>query len=459
MMRFKNVFTTFLMVASLLTMGLGCKGLSATEQASIRPVSLDYWTVFDNVEELRRLSDEYQKIRPYVRVNIRQVRFEEFDERFVNALADDIGPDIISIHVRDLPKYTSRLAEMPAAVSVSNIYTKGKYFKETVVESLQNALPSQNAIRANYISTVPDDITVGGAVYGLPLAVDTMAVYYNTDLLDKAGIATPPTNWEEFIEAVKKTTRFSPEGKIIQSGVALGTGKNIGNAPDILSLLIMQDGLSIVQNGSVTFVNGLDAGVQTHPAFQALQFYTDFARESKEVYSWNSELPDALDSFIAGRSVFYFGYAFDAGRIRSAAPQLNFATIPMFQLNPSVPSNVADYWVESVVRKSKHQNEAWDFIRFISQPTNIKAYTESTGQPSPLRAQIKDQAANPILAPFASQILNAKNWYRGSNSTVADEAFVELIDNFLKPYPEDLEPEERDGDLLLNAARKIQQTL
>lgn len=448
-----------LFILTLLTTGLGCKGISQEQAAAIRPVSLNYWTVFNDTGELNRLAAEYQRIRPYVRVNIRQVRYEELEDLFVNALADDVGPDILSVPAKDLPRFAPRLSEMPRSVNVSNIYVKGKYFKETVVETEQNALPSLNAIKSNYISTVIEDVLVDGAAYGLPLAVDTMAVYYNTDLLDKAGIATPPTSWEEFLEAVKKSTKFAPNGSIAQSGVALGTGRNIHNSADLLSLLIMQNGVPLIDRGAVVFANGLEGGVQNHPTFQALQFYTDFARENKEVYSWNTLQDDALSAFTSGRSVFYFGYAFDINRIRANAPQMNVATIPMFQLNPGSPANVADYWVETVVKKSTHKNEAWDFIRFISQPGNIEAYTQTTGQPSPLRTHIQLQQENPILAPFSAQILNARSWYRGENSVAAKEALEELIEAFLEPYPEEIEPDQRDADLLLNTARRIQQTL
>ncbi|MBP9761156.1 MAG: extracellular solute-binding protein [Candidatus Magasanikbacteria bacterium] len=448
-----------LIVVPLITLGLGCKGPSSVEQAAIQPVVLNYWTVFNDVPLLRQLADEYTATKPYLTINIRQVRYEELDTLFVNALADDIAPDIISVHNRMLRKYQPRLSAMPSSVSVANVFIEGQYAQQVVVDVQPQAMPSLTTLKAAYISTVPDDITIGGQIYGLPLSVDTLAIYYNTDLLDRAGVATPPTTWEEFLDAVKKSTKFAQNGDIIQSGVAMGTGANISNSPDMLALLMMQKGLEITRGNSVLFNSDIRQLRSTHPALEALRFYTDFARPTKDVYSWNKEKSDALGAFTRGQSVFYVGYAFDQARIRVSAPQMNIGVIPIPQLDPSRPVNVANYWVESVVLKSQNRDVAWDFVRFITTPANVQVYTNALRVPSPYRQHIAAQSEDPLLAPFVGQILTAKNWYRGRNVDVADRALSNLIDAYLEPYAVNVAPDQRDVNLIEDAAAIIQQTM
>lgn len=449
----------FIIALALFTIGLGCKGLSDTEIQAVRPVTLNYWTVFDDVDYLRTMATQYKQIRPYVTVNIRKVRYEEFDDLLVNALADDVAPDIVSMHNRWLKKYQPRLSPMPASVRVANIQIKGKYAKEPIVTFQTIGMPSRNVIKSNFVETVHDDIYLGTQAYGLPLAIDTMALYYNKDLLDRAGLALPPTTWEELLEAVEKTTRFGSDGRIIQSGIALGTAENIPNAPDILAMLMMQKGIDIVRNGRVTFANSLRELGLDHPALEALRFYSDFAKPEKEVYSWNNTFDDALSEFARGKSAFYFGFAFDESRIRSRSPQLNMEVIPVPQLNPARPVNVANYWVQSVVRKTDNPDLAWDFVRHITSAENVKIYVEKTGQPSPIRFHLQEQASDPLLAPFANAALTAKNWYTGSDVDAANEALVELIDGYALPIPERSNQLQRDSSLLSNTARKIQQSL
>lgn len=444
---------------SFVVLGFGCKGLSVEQQSAVRPVTLKYWTVYNNVAELQKLTAEYKKIRPHVSVQIRQVRYSEFDRLFANSLADDVGPDVVSMSVRWLNKYKGRLSTMPASVQMSRLVQTGKVSKEIQVITENFGLPSLYDIRTGYVKAVGEDVIIDNQVYGLPLAMDTLAVYYNKELLDKAGIPEPPRSWNDFLEVVKKTTRFDRDGNIVQAGAALGTGSNIDNAFDIVSLLMAQSGVKMASGRAVTFASGVGRSNESHPAFRALDFYTDFARPTKESYTWNEKMGSSLDEFVRGRVVFYVGFAFDYDRIRAQAPGMAVEVIAVPQLNPASPSSVASYWVESVVKKSRHQNEAWDFVRFLSLPDNVKTYTEATFRPSPFRAHIAEQQKNPRLEPFASQVLFAENWYKGSDVDSAMDAFVRMVDAYREPAPTDEARLKRDKQLVDTTAQIVQQTM
>lgn len=460
---FKKSLSLVVLASLFLSTGFGCKAPTAAEQAAIRPVKLNYWTVYGDVSELRRLAFEYQKMFPQVSINIRQIRYEEYDKLFTNALADDVGPDIISTHIRTLKKYDSRLSPMPAKVTVAHSEVQGQYAKETVIITEDKQLPTLQSIRDNYVSGVAEDVIQGTQVFGLPLSYDTLALYYNKTLLDQAGIATAPTTWDELVKAVKDATKYDADNKIIQSGIALGAGKSIDNGADILAYLVMQNGFDMTRGGSVVFSQGLDKNtLRNHPTSKALNFYSNFAREDKDVYSWNKNLGTAFESFVRNKSVFYFGYAYDYARIKTRNPQMTLVSIPLPQLNPNKPVNIANYWVESVVKKSKNKNYAWDFIRFITLPNNIKQYNVAAKVPSPLREHVGIQKQDPILATFANQSLTAKNWYHGREWETAKAGLQDMMDAYIVPYKEGEVGEaadERDLNIIMRAARTVQLTM
>jgi multiple sugar transport system substrate-binding protein len=455
----KKIITICLLPLMLMTMGIGCKGLSDEQVRAVRPVTINYWTVYNNVSQLRKFAAEYKARYPHVTVNIRQVRYDEFGELFVNALADDVAPDIISVHNRQVRQYAPRLSTMPAQVQVARMTIEGKYAKEQVVTFETHALPSVNTLKSSFVGAVAEDAIINNEIYGIPLAVDTLALYYNKDLLDRAGIAVPPTTWDEFMEAVIQTTKKDSDGAILQSGVALGTAENIDNATDILALLMLQNGVNVTQPGYVTFAGNISKLRDAHPTLQALRFFTDFSKQTKEVYAWNNTFDTALEAFTNQQSVFYFGFAYDKTRIKARAPQMNVSIVPIPQLRDGNPVNVASYWVESVVDKSKNKDTAWDFIRFISTPNNIKAYTEATNLPSPVRSHLSEQAEDPLMAPFISQILTATNWYYGRDIYTADTALREMIETYRTPYPSDIDQTKRDAELINSAAARIYRTL
>lgn len=454
----KSSFVIISILCTLPLVGFGCKGISKSQQAAIRPVGLEYWTVNEDIDMLRTFAAEYRQFRPYVQISIRQVREDQLEDLFVNALADDKAPDIISVPIRELPAYQSRLSRMPSTVQVANVYTKGGLTKETVVEPVVNALPTVQTISRTYIRAVEDSAIVGNRVYGLPLAVDTMAVFVNRDILDASGVPELPEDWDSFTDAVKKTTRFDAAGNIVQSGVALGTANNINNAFDILSLLWLQNGLALETRGGSALLSGLNNGVTAHPTFQSLRFYTDFAKADRDVYSWNTRFNSARDEFIRGRSAFYFGFASERSNILARAPQLNYEIIPLPQLDPTVPKNIIDFRVQSVVGKSPDQDEAWDFIRYMTQAQNVERYLGATGLPTPLRSQVSAQAEITEMAPFLQGILTATNWYQGKNFDTAQSALNTFITRFVAPYSTDIDPEERDAALVDTFVRTVEQS-
>ncbi len=453
-----------IIVATLVLSGFGCQGLSKEQQAATKPVALEYWTVFDDVEALQALIDKYRADRPYLSITLRQLRSDELYPRLVEALAEDRGPDIISISSRTLGQFQSKLATMPASVPDAVVSVqRGTLGTKTQVFTRTSQLPTLDQLDREYLQAVGKDVVRGGKMYGLPLSVDTMAVYYNKDLLDRAGVAEPPKNWDEFQAAVKKMSRFDKaSGKILQAGVAFGTGNNIPGSDDIIAMLFKQSGIDMLsRDGQVVFNipprNG-DRNSAT-PVMAVMNFYTDFANVNRDTYSWNEQMGNALDAFVSGRVGFFFGYSYHLPIIKARAPQLNFRVLPLFQLNPDQPVNIANYWIQTVVGKSKHQDEAWALINYLTHSPATQEYVEQTGRPTALRAYIPKQKEILDLQPFVENLLVAETWYRGNNYEAGVRAVNDMLHDWLQDPPNQDYINEWRQNILDRAAAKISQTL
>ena len=419
---FKKIFTILSVVALLATAGFGCKGLSTEEQQAIKSISLEYWTVADDVDEINKMVAKYTAVRPYLHITVRQLRENEIYSRLTEALSEDKGPDIISISNRDIKAYLSKLSTMPSVIKDTTVKVIATNLRtETTVSIANLSMPTVSQIDNEYIQAVKQDVVYQDKIYGLPLSLDTLAVYYNKDILDRAGVAEPPKDWTDFQAAVKKITKYDKDGKITQSGVAIGLGTNVVGFDDILYLLFAQSGLYFTDsNGYAVFSAGgneLSAAV-----VKVMDFYTDYANKNKDVYSWDSSFGTSLEEFIRGKVGFYFGYSGDLKTIKSQAPQLNVRLLSMFQLNSASPINSANYWVQSVVKKSKNQNEAWALVNYLTHSTETKTYLDAANRPTALRAYITAQNQDDDLKPFSSQVLVAKNWYKGKEYATAKTA-------------------------------------
>ncbi|MEK7625388.1 MAG: extracellular solute-binding protein [Patescibacteria group bacterium] len=429
--KFKKLFTIFSGVSLLLLAGFGCK----PPAQPVPPATLEYWTVSDDLAALQNMVGQFRAARPYFTINIRQFRADEIYASLLDALAEDRGPDIISVDVKDISKYLSKLTPMPSGVKDTLVQiTQGQMSDTVNVINNDHALLTMDQLGREYVQTVAKDAVRDGKIYGLPLSLDVMALYYNQDLLDRAGIAEPPKNWQDFSADVKILSKFDKtSGRIIQAGAALGTGYNIPGSSDLLYILFTQSKLPFTNSGQALFnipPRNTPSGAET-PAGRVMNFYTDFANPARDTYTWNEQMPNALDSFVNGQVAFFFGMNRDLPIIKARAPSLNFDILPMLQLVEDSPVNVADYSLQSVLLKSKHSNEAWSLIDYLAHSSANKLYLQSSGRPTALRSNIADQNKLPELAPFASQLLTAENWYRGRDFVAADKAIQDMSHDWL----------------------------
>jgi ABC-type glycerol-3-phosphate transport system substrate-binding protein len=128
-------------------------------------------------------------------------------------------------------------------------------------------------------------------VFGLPLSMDTLVLYYNKDMLNRAKIALPPETWQQFVEQVPKLTLVDVDNNIIQSGAAIGTSNNVPRVMDIISLLMMQNGATMILGNQAEFGEADPEQKDYFPGAKALEFYTSFANPDVEWYSWNADQP------------------------------------------------------------------------------------------------------------------------------------------------------------------------
>lgn len=226
-----------------------------------------------------------------------------FNRDVAEAIAAGQGPDIIIISQEDLLVEKSRLSLIPFKTIPE------RTFKDSYV-----------AMSSLFLDT--------GGTYGIPVLIDPLVLYYNRAVISRAGYASAPATWEEVLGATPTLTQKDGTA-LMKSAIALGTYGNIENARAILSLLFLQSGNPIT---STRGTSGLEsvlgkselAGTALTPAQSALSFYTQFADPAKLVYTWNRSLGSARQSFIAGDSALYLGYASEYTFIKSANPNLDF---------------------------------------------------------------------------------------------------------------------------------------
>lgn len=327
-----------------------------------------------------------------------QIDPSQYQTRLLAAFAAGTGPDVFEIPNRDLSQWTSVAAPIPATLATT--------FNQVTLQS-------------DFPDVVTQDFVSGGNIYALPLSIDTLAMIYNKDLFNTAGIATIPTTWEGLEADLPLLRQENAQGQITQAAVALGGSEtSIYNAPDIVFLLMMQNGAQMTSSdgSTVTFATGGSSG-QNSSGINAFNFYLQFANAANSNYTWSDGMGSALSNFEQGKVAVIFDYSSALAAIKSTAPFLNYGVAPMPQpANAAVAVNYAKYNGLAVSRSSANIADAWSFIiNLTTSLTDENIYTKDTGSPPALRSGIAVAETDPVMSVFATQALTAKSWHESDS--------------------------------------------
>lgn len=348
---------------------------SSSQKQKVENVTLVYWGLWEDKTVFSALISEFERNYPNIKIDYQKQDIKSlgnYIERLRTRQSNNTGPDLFRFH----NSWTGQIKDLLLP------------FPQDVV--------SQTEIDSKYYPVIQSDLKQNGAYYGIAMGIDNLMMFINQDLFKNAGITTYPQNWDDLVDVARKLTVQDQDGNIKTAGAALGTFDNISHAPDLVSLLFLQNG-----------ANPKDLlGINRKNAEDALSFYASFAQGDAKV--WDSNMDNSKLAFAKERVAIYFGYSWDIFEIKAANPNLQFKVV-------SVPNiinrkkTVASYWVEGVSAKSKHPKEAFEFIKFISkQDTLEKLYKDAArvrlfGQPYPRMDMANLLKDNPYVSPIIEQ--------------------------------------------------------
>ena len=414
-------------ILGIIVLTVSLSGCVKKQPKSIPQVSLEVWGVFDDSDMLKEINSKFSDINPYVReVKYKKIAssITDFEKQFVNAMATGTGPDIIYFKNSWLPKHGDKIIPLP------------------------NSAQSLATFKKQFVDVAYNDFVYKNNIYAKPLYCDTLALYYNNNLLNQAGIVSPPKTWDELKKDVKLLTKIDDYGNITQSAIALGRSQSPGavnRAGDIVMLLMLQGGAMMNRENSLEADFSSSKFPNVHPGMGALKFFTSFADGSSPYYTWNTKQDYSVDSFRYGRTAMMLNYSYWHDRLKRSDPKLDFNIAPAPQINLKDTVNFASYWGLAVTKNKKippkenytqadRVKQAWNYINFMTNTPQQNGgydatltYLKNTHKP-PARRDLIDAMKNDLaVGVFAQQALTAKSWRQIDNDAI-DKIFKEMID-------------------------------
>lgn len=352
------------------------------QAAEPEPATISFWSIKDDAAVWEPIINQFQEKNPHITVNYARLEETTYEEVLVNRLAEGRGPDVFVLPNTLLSKHRDKVLPLPSEFRLA-----AKDFKLAFVDiAVEELIGPQEEI------------------LGAPLFVDTLALFYDRDAFNAAGIATPPKNWDEVMETAKLLTKINPSGEITKSGIALGAYNNIEYAFEILSALMLQ-------NGDPVIVRNTTEVAMEQGAERALDFYTSFASPSRQNFAWADYLKNSFTAFGEGGVAMVFGFAEDISRITVRNPHLAFQAIPLPQpKGANTAITYGRYFFPAVSKFSPNPAASWQFVLYATLGEGAKIYSEQTGRPPARRDLIAAGTNSANLDIFYKQALIAKSW-------------------------------------------------
>ena len=301
-------------------------------------VTLKVWSWrTEDVEAYNRIFDVFEEQHPNITVEFEAFQNTEYNQILTTGLAGSDGPDVPMVRAY------GQLQPNIEAGQLEPIDGK--------VEGIDEIAPSVIAGAKG---------KADGKTYAVPLATQTLQMFYNKAIFEEHDLEVP-TTWDEFIEVNEK---------LLTAGV---TPMALG-AKDDWILPIFSDIIGSARYGGSEFEEKVLAGETdfTDPDYvAALQLVSDVQKYlTPDVVGVS--YTDSQIQFTSGQAAQFPGGSFEIATFRNQAPDLEFGSyqVPVPDgavLDAPVSPAYADGNF-AVNTKSEHQDEAFELLNWLATP-------------------------------------------------------------------------------------------
>lgn len=359
--RAMKIMLAGILAAFCVFFGAGCKRETVLLMPEREQLVLwHYWDIPGNQRRLEDLAEAFNQSQDKVSIEVVYIPDEDFKKQLALAMAEGTAPDIALVDSSDF----RFLHNMKPFAELTGL-----------VSELEEYIPQALEI-----------CTVNRKIYGQPFGLNCTALFYNKELLKKAGCEVP-RNWREFRETVQRVGSKEAAGFAI---TALPTEESMY---EFLPLLWSM-------GGDVLHIN-------SEESIRAFAFLDDMAQNgSLSRQSISLTMGDLTNQFIQGKLAMMFNSSMAIGSIEQEVPELDFGVAP-------IPGNDKTVTVAGgeilAVADNEHKDASVSFLRYLADVDRMKVYMDGFGFLAP-RQDVMDQQFQdePMKQIFIAMYKNAR---------------------------------------------------
>jgi multiple sugar transport system substrate-binding protein len=325
---------TLLACAALACSGFGWR---AAEAQTVH-MTVSYYSAATG-PYFEKMAAEFHKANPGIDIKIDVVNWDVLLQKLRTDISGGTNPDLSIIGTRWLLDFV----------------------KDGIAEPLDGYMDP--AFKQRFIPPFLKPAEIGGKVYGLPIAASARAMYYNKDMLTKAGYPDGPKTWDEVVAASKKLKTMGLPGFGI---MAKGTEVDV-----YYYYALWSYGGDVIDDKTKAAFDS-PAGVTALTLYKTM---IDEGLTEPGVTSYTRE--DLQNLFKQGRLGMVITAPFLINQIAKEAPKLDYGIVPVPKGTTSSTYAVTDSVV--MFANSKVKQAAWKFLDFLFTKAPRVAFTKGEG--------------------------------------------------------------------------------
>ena len=300
-------------------------------------------------EAVAALVPAFERSHPGIRVRTQPIPWSAAHEKLLTAYVGESMPDVFQLGNTWIPEMVTLGAVTP----------------------LTERIEASSSIRKDdYFAGIYATNVIEGTTYAVPWYVDTRLLFYRSDLLSRAGRTTPPATWNEWRDVMQRLKRSGEGDESFAILLPIGEWE-----PPVI--FAMELGAELLRDGN-------RYGNFRSPEFRrGFEFYLDLFRDALAPSGAAAHSSDPYRDFAAGFFCFYITGPWNLGEFARRLPQNlqnSWTTAPMPGPQDRAPGlSLAGGASLAMFRGSKHPDEAWELIEFLSEPAQQLALYHATG--------------------------------------------------------------------------------
>jgi len=353
----KRVIVFFAIFCLLASVSLFAAGNG--QQASGSKQTVNFWYLWggDEAGLIEKVIDSYNKSQNKYTV----VGLSTPDQaKIITGISGGNGPDVTDDFHQNAPLYADEQIAMP----------------------LDEFIARDNLDTSKFVKNAYDLMKYNGKIYMLPLSVNIDALYYNKDLLTKAGITALPKTLEELIQMGHDTT-------VVQNGQITQLGSNLVSVGDWIYAYTYAFGTNFGSVGNLTPDNPGFRSVLGYIASEVAAFGS--TPLNNFITSGMSNIYSPQDPFFQGKQVFRIEGAWFYNMCKSAGVNFDIMPIPGAKNVGGTGYTFLGCSTMFIPTTTKNKDGAWDFVKYITYGDGAKVFITLKGDCPALQALSTDK--------------------------------------------------------------------